>query len=76
MKPGMLFLIARDIIANFVSVGVLLETGEFVTPNAMQDAQLASLVLTTLKKYGVTEPTQVDAAVSMLPLILQIAGVK
>jgi len=76
MKPGVFFLIGRDIIGAFVSVGLILDDGTFVKPNVTQDLQLIAAVNAVLKKYGVTEPRQVDAVIAMLPLIFQIAGLK
>lgn len=76
MKPGMLFLIARDIIGNFIDAGVLLADGSVVKPDAHQDAVLVGLVIATLNKLGIHTPKQIDAVVSMLPLIFQLAELK
>lgn len=76
MKPGVLFLIAKDSIQAFVDVGVLKSDGTFVKPNPAQDAILIAKIIEIMKKYGVHTPSQLDAVVAMLPLIFQLAGLK
>lgn len=76
MTLGKVLLIIRDIIQILVNLGLLKSDGTLVKPTAQQDALLISQVNNVLKAHGLTEPTQVDAVIALLPLIFQLVGLK
>jgi hypothetical protein len=76
MELGILLFVIRDATNYMESKGMLKSNGRFGTFTPQADAELASIIETSLKLHGVTIQKQVDAAIKMLPLIMAMAGVK
>lgn len=75
MEAGTLLLIAKDIIALAETEGIIRADGVIIGPRTpAQDLRLAAGVETILKNHGVDIPEKVDAAIKMLPLVLNFLG--
>jgi hypothetical protein len=75
MEAGTLALIIRDLISFAQTQGYIRDDGTVIGPKTpQQDAELAAGVETVLKNHGITVPDKVDAAIKMLPLILNFVS--
>lgn len=76
MKVSTLLLILADVVPLLERDGLIDTNGDFVTPTAAQWTKLATDVNNVLTARGVKEPAQVAQILTLIPLVLSIAGVK
>lgn len=77
MNAGQLLLLAKDIITVLENDGIIKSDGSIVFPPSVQpEVVLAAQIETALRNRGLTIPADVDKVLAVLPLVLQIAGVK
>jgi len=77
MKVGMAVCIAADIINLLKGMGIINVTSyDFRAPTAAEDPVIAQRVEAILKNYGIDVPEKVDTVIAMIPMVLNLAGVK
>jgi DNA-binding FadR family transcriptional regulator len=76
VELGVVLFVVRDAVNHMESKGLLKTDGKFGTFTPQLDAELVSIIENSLKSHGVVVPAQVDKVLMILPLVLQLAGVK
>lgn len=76
MEAGIILFVIRDGVTYLENKGLITSDGKFGTFTPQDDANLAKLVEDSLKVHGVVVPDEVDKVLTVLPLVLSIAGVK
>lgn len=72
MSLAAILKILRDVINYLDAHGMILANGTVDFANLQNDLGLATALEQSLKANGVTVPEQVDAVMSMLPMILKL----
>lgn len=76
MEAGVILFVLRDGTNYLESKNLLKTDGKFGTFTPQNDAELAVVIETSLKSHGVVVPNEVDKVLTILPLVLSLAGVK
>jgi len=76
MNIGTALLILADVIKLLKGMMIIDDTGKFRAPTAAEDSIIASRVVAILENYGVDTPDQVEKILTILPVILSLAGIK
>jgi hypothetical protein len=75
MKPGILLLVAHDVIEDLVAMGVIDANGNLfgtALDSLKENFQFAAMVEKRLKARGVVVQTNVDKVINALPLIFAL----
>lgn len=76
MEAGAILFVIRDGTNYLETKGLLKSDGKFGTFTPQHDAELAQIIENSLKQHGVVVPNEVDKVLTILPLVLSLAGVK
>lgn len=76
MEAGAILFVIRDGTNYLETKGLLRSNGTFGVFTPQHDAELAGVIETSLKNHGVVVPNEVDKVMTILPLVLSLAGVK
>lgn len=77
MEVGMALCIAADVINLLKGMGIIDVTSyKLRAPSASEDSIIATRVTAILVNYNITIPDKVETVIAMIPMILNLAGVK
>lgn len=76
MQLGIFLFVITDITNYLVAKGLLKSDGSVNNLSIGQDIEIVQVVEASLKAHGVVIKSEVDKVIAVLPLVLQLAGIK
>jgi hypothetical protein len=76
MNAGVLLFVISDVKNYLVAKNLLSTDGAFGALTVGQDIEIATVVKNSIESHGTDLPDEIDKVLAILPLVLQLVGIK